>query len=209
MHPDHVLGTRIFQEIGAEVIGHEKLANALTNRGGNYLESLALLIGQKDFVGTVIPTVVTSIEGEHVLDLGGRELHLRAWEMAHTETDLTVFDPLTGVLVTGDLVFDQHAPALDGSLCGWQRVLAAFEDEEIKAIIPGHGGPILAMPGGLDAMTGYLDVLAHDTKEAIERGERMGAAVQHIAEGQRPHWHLFDEFNPRNATVAFGELEWE
>jgi len=26
---------------------------------------------------------------------------------------------------------------------------------------------------------------------------------------ERPHWELFDDYNARNATAAFSEIEWE
>jgi len=30
-----------------------------------------------------------------------------------------------------------------------------------------------------------------------------------VGEVERPHWHLFDEYNKRNVTASFVELEWE
>jgi len=34
-------------------------------------------------------------------------------------------------------------------------------------------------------------------------------AITHVGESQRDKWLLFDEFNARNATAAYTELEWE
>ena len=55
----------------------------------------------------------------------------------------------------------------------------------------------------------YLDVLARDTRRAIRDGLPLSAAVDTIAGSEADAWALFDVFNPRNATVAFTELEWE
>jgi hypothetical protein len=37
----------------------------------------------------------------------------------------------------------------------------------------------------------------------------MARAVPEIGRSERDHWQLFDDYNPRNATVAFSELEWQ
>ena len=76
-------------------------------------------------------------------------------------------------------------------------------------IVPGHGPAALPWPGGSDATLGYLQALAGETRTAIRRGETMNEAIRHLGESQRGNWELFDEFNPRNASAAFQELEWE
>lgn len=207
MHPDHVLGASVLA--GAEVVGHGKLAQALADRRETYLASFERLIGPVRFLGTAMPSVGTGVEGMATLDLGGRLLDLRAWPTAHTNNDLTVFDRATGTLFAGDLVFDLQIPALDGSLRGWQSVLAELQGIAVARLVPGHGGPVLDWPEGGAATRHYLDVLARDARAAVDRGERLGEAVGHVAESERARWRLFDAFNARNATVAFTELEWE
>lgn len=209
MHPDHVLGAALFAGTGAQVVGHAGLDRALADRQQNYADSLARLIGPAQFLGSGIAAVDMPVTDNAQLDLGGRVIHLRAWPRAHTGTDLTVFDATSGVLFAGDLVFDRHIPALDGSLRGWQAVLAEMAALPVTALVPGHGGPVLDWPDGAEPMVRYLDVLARDTRAALDQGQRLGDAVNVIAVGEAPHWALFDAFNPRNATVAYTELEWE
>lgn len=209
MHPDHVLGCTPFIAAGAKVVGHESLPRALADRAETYLTNLERLLGTGLFLGSAVPEVALPVAGTGSIDLGGRSLTLTAWPEAHTGTDLTVHDGQSGLLFAGDLIFDQHAPALDGSLRGWQAVLSQLSDVPLNGLIPGHGGPLLPWPEGVEPMLRYLDRLASDTREAIAKGERLGEAVQHIAAGEAPHWQLFDAFNARNATVAFTELEWE
>ncbi|PUB19439.1 quinoprotein relay system zinc metallohydrolase 2 [Yoonia sediminilitoris] len=209
MHPDHVLGAGVFAQVGAQVVGHDKLPRALADREQTYLTNFGRLIGASDFIGTqvVLPdiTVTESLQ----LDLGNRPLNLQAWPTAHTGSDLTVGDPTSGILFTGDLMFHQHAPALDGSVLGWEKVLEALQDLPYNQIMPGHGGPIIDWPEGAAALSQYLDVLIADTRAAITRGDSLGVAAEIIAQSQSGAWDLFDLFNPRNATVAFTELEWE
>jgi hypothetical protein len=80
---------------------------------------------------------------------------------------------------------------------------------EISHVVPGHGGPLLEWPDGAKAQMDYLRQLAQDTRAAIDSGQRLAAAVQTIAGSEAGKWDLFEAFNPRNATVAFTELEWE
>ncbi|WP_095590835.1 quinoprotein relay system zinc metallohydrolase 2 [Actibacterium ureilyticum] len=209
MHPDHVLGAAFFADAGATVVGHAGLDRALADRQQNYSESLSRLLGADRFLGSGTAPVDVAVTDRAELDLGGRVLQLRAWPRAHTRTDLTVFDAQTGVFFAGDLVFERHIPALDGSLRGWQAVLAQMADLPVTALVPGHGGPVLDWPDGAAPMLRYLDVLVADTRTALDQGERLGDAVGQIAASEAPHWALFDAFNARNATVAFTELEWE
>ena len=209
VHPDHTLGAPLFVEAGAEVVGHAALDRALADRQANYLESMAALIGRGAMIGSGAVATDIAVATTHTLDLGGRMLDLRAWPLAHTGTDLTVMDRQTGTLLAGDLIFDDHVPALDGSLRGWQGALDVLAAMQLANVVPGHGGPRLEWPGGAEPMRRYLDTLARDTTEAIAAGERMAAAVEWIAASESAHWALFDAYNARNATVAFTELEWE
>lgn len=209
MHPDHVLGASALVVGGAAVVGHAGLARALSDRQENYLQSIERLIGTAQFVGTEAPRPVVAVEDQLEIDLGGRVLALRTWPVSHTGTDLTVFDQTSGLLFAGDLVFDAHTPALDGSLRGWQAVMAEMAQLPVHKVVPGHGGPVLDWPEGAAPMQRYLDVLAGDTAAAIDRGDRLSDAVSTIAASEAARWQLFDAYNPRNATTAFTELEWE
>ncbi|WP_298976802.1 quinoprotein relay system zinc metallohydrolase 2 [uncultured Roseobacter sp.] len=209
MHPDHALGAGPFAEVGAEIVGHANLSRALSDRQANYLESLNRLVGVGAMLGTRTVSVDMAIETMGEIDLGDRVLQLRAWPMAHTGTDVTVMDATTGTLFAGDLIFHRHTPALDGKLTGWRGVLAELEALEVQRVVPGHGGPALDWPEGVQDMSRYLQVLETDTRAAIDAGQRLGEAVEVIAKSEAPHWQLFDAYNPRNATVAFTELEWE
>lgn len=209
MHPDHVLGAAPFAAAGARIVGHGALPRALSDRRANYLESLGRLIGAADFLGTDVAPIDLLVTDRAEIDLGDRVLLVQAWPTAHTGTDLTVMDPKTGTLFAGDLVFHRHTPALDGRLLGWRAALKELKGMNLVRLVPGHGGPALEWPNGAAAMDRYLQVLEADTRRAIDAGTRLGVAVETIAESEAAHWELFDAYNPRNATVAFTELEWE
>lgn len=210
MHPDHALGTAAFLQEPAEVVAHARMAPALEARAENYREALAREIGPA-FDGTEIVSPTFPIVGTQFLDLGaGRMLRLTAHETAHTDNDLTVLDETTGTLFAGDLDFHGHLPALDGSLTGWQAVLSALAaDPAVERVVPGHGPVVLSADRAFTPTQRYLDRLAADSRAAIREGVPMLEAIRSIAAPSAENWLLFEEFNPRNATAAFKELEWE
>lgn len=209
MHPDHVFGTGVFARAGARIWGHEALPRALADRQAGYLDSLRVALGDAALVDAAAPDLTESVTERAEIDLGGRVLTLRAWPAAHTGNDLTVTDRDTRTLFAGDLVFDRHAPALDGSLRGWRAVLAGLQEVDVARVVPGHGEPSLSWPGGADPLARYLMVLERDTRAALDAGARLSDAVRSVAGSEAAQWDLFDVYHPRNVTVAFTELEWE
>lgn len=209
MHPDHVFGAGPLEEAGAMTLGQANLPRALLDRAESYQASFSRLIGGAAFLGSRIPVPDRVVEQEEAIDLGGRILDLKAWPTAHTATDLTVFDRTSGILFAGDLLFDAHTPALDGSLRGWRAVLSQMEGLPATRVVPGHGGPLLGWPQAAEPVERYLGVLEADARKAIDDGLALGPATETIGRSEAGHWQLFDLFNPRNATVAYTELEWD
>lgn len=207
-HPDHVFGATALADAGATIWAHHALPEVLALRMGTFEAQGLRLIGA-DFVGTEAPRVDHAVQGSAAVDAGGRTLELRAWPVAHSGADLTVLDPAAATLLAGDLVFDRHLPTLDGSLRGWQRVLEDLQGLEAEWVVPGHGGPLLPWPEGLEPTERYLARLGADVRELIAGGATLSEAAARAAEAERGAWLLFDEHNPRNATVAYTELEWE
>jgi quinoprotein relay system zinc metallohydrolase 2 len=205
-HPDHIFGNAAF--IGATFVGHKNLGRALAGRGMFYLDAFRRELGD-DIMGEVkIISPMQVVDGEMRLDLGNRVLMLRAWQAAHTDHDLTVLDQNTGTLFAGDLVFLRHVPVLDGSLRGWLAVIDQLAEVPAQRVVPGHG-PVADWPTALAEQRRYLARLAQDVRGAIKGGETIAAVAKSAAQSERMRWELFDEYNGRNATAAYAELEWE
>jgi quinoprotein relay system zinc metallohydrolase 2 len=209
VHPDHVLGNAAFVQDGVSFVGHAHLPDALSRRAAAYLGSMQALVGGQAFAGTRIVAPTILVAGRLELDLGQRRLVLEAWPTAHTNADLTILDETTGTWFLGDLLFSGHVPALDGSLRGWMRVLGALAARPAARVVPGHGPPSLPWPEAAAPIAGYLDRLAADIRQMVGDGRTMRDAAASAARSEAPRWQLFDEFNARNATAAFHELEWE
>jgi len=207
-HPDHIFGNAAFSEKGTVFVGHKNLPQALSRRGEFYVDAFRQIMGAEliDEVRLVPPTLL--VAGTFKIDLGDRTLTLRSWPTAHSDSDLTVFDETTRTLFSGDLVFLTHIPVMDGSIRGWMGVMSELSALPALRVVPGHG-PVGKWPAALDDERRYLETLAGDARALIDRGAPITAAAESAAASERDRWQLFGDYNARNATAAFSQIEWE
>ncbi len=206
-HPDHVFGNAAFASEGAVFVGHRNLPRALALRGRYYLEAFGRSMGDVlDGVELIAPQQL--VDDEVKIDLGNRTLTLRAWAAAHSDSDLTVLDDTAQTLFAGDLVFLRHIPVVDASLRGWLSAIDALAGIPARQVVPGHG-PMAEWPLALAGERRYLERLARDCRALIASGASLAQAAATAGVSEKPQWKLFDEYNARNATAAFVELEWE
>jgi quinoprotein relay system zinc metallohydrolase 2 len=207
-HPDHLFGNAAFLEDGTSFVGHNNLPKALAVRGQFYIDAFRRIMGD-DLIGEVRllpPTLL--VDGTLILDLGHRNLILRAWPTAHSDSDLTALDEQTGTLFGGDLVFLDHVPVVDGSIRGWLTAIDELGAISARRVVPGHGS-VSNWPDALVDERRYLEKLAADVRALVADGKPITAAAETAAASERSRWRLFDDYNARNATAAFSEIEWE
>jgi quinoprotein relay system zinc metallohydrolase 2 len=208
-HPDHVFGHAPFENEDTVFVGHRNLPRALAMRGQFYLDAYRRSMGHELMADVKIIPPTKLVADAMNLDLGARTLAVKAWRTAHTDNDLTVLDEDSGALFAGDLIVTQHVPVLDGSILGW---LAAMDDLALmrpKRILPGHGPVIDNWRDALEQQQRYLELLTRDVRSLISQGAPISAAARSAGEADKDRWRLFEEYNARNATAAFAELEWE
>ncbi len=206
MHPDHLLGHAAFRTEPAEFVSSVHQGKSLAARAAGYLTRQASQLGAQA-AGTAIVPADRLVDGEMVLDLGGRHLQLRTWRTAHTDNDLTVQDDLSGTLFTGDLLFVGHLPVIDGSLRGWLAILPILRTLVHGPVVPGHGPPGNGSEP-FQAQERYLQQLATEVRAALKGGRTLAETV---AQSPAPTggWQLVELYHRRNVTAAFAELEWE
>lgn len=212
MHPDHALGASVFREAGARVVGHSGLPLALDMRARTYLDNVARLFPPEQALGTEIVLPDTTVDAAMQIDLGGRVLALTAVAAAHTDNDLTVFDQATGTLFTGDLLFRELTPVLDGSLTGWLEWTAAAPDPVPRHVVPGHGPASADWQVALAPQAQFLKALDDAARAHIAAGIPMSQAVPSISNDLKymaDGWNSFMMTVSRDATAAYKELEWE
>ncbi|MBL8506424.1 MAG: quinoprotein relay system zinc metallohydrolase 2 [Methylobacillus glycogenes] len=209
IHPDHIFGNAAFLADQPQFIGHEKLANAMELRKPAYLKQGQQLL-HDDFAGSDIIKPTVSVAQSLVLDLGQRKLLLQAYPNAHTNTDLTVFDETSATLWTGDLLFIERTPSLDGDIKGWLQALDQLKQlKNIKQAVPGHGPVTHDISSALNHEARYLNLLLEDIRAAIKQGKTMEQTMDSAAQAESGNWQLFNAVNRRNINLLYPALEWE
>ena len=214
-HPDHVFGNAVFTTADAanapaRVIGHANLRAALVARREAYVRNLKTQLGAAEPALLVGPD--QTVVHQTSLDLGGRTLLLTAWPPAHSTQDLSVLDTASGALWTGDLLFAERTPAVDGDIIGWLAAIATLKTTSATTTIPGHGAVMRNNRDknqALDKQSAYLLTLLRDVRAGIRAGKSMTTTMDTAAGGERSHWRLFDVVNRRNVNYLFPLLEWE
>lgn len=204
VHVDHVLGNAAFRNAKPKFVGAATLPAAIAASRAYFAEHYGAELDGNDVIG---PDSV--VETTRTLDLGGRTLTLRAWEKAHTDSDLTVTVDDAGVLFAGDLLFVGRVPALDGSVIGWREAIDELAKSNAKFVVPGHGPVSKDIEAAFVPERRYLTVLVDGVREEIAQGKPIDDATAHVGEGEKAHWQLFETANAHNVSVAYRELEWE
>jgi quinoprotein relay system zinc metallohydrolase 2 len=210
VHPDHIFGNAAFKEDKVIFVGHEKLPDAMERRRDTYLRINQQWLGEAFFGSEIVkPSVLVKTTTN--LDLGDRSLLLTAYPTAHTNTDLTVFDNKSSTLWTGDLLFVERTPSIDGDIKGWLAVINELKSNEAIFAIPGHSSALkdANWKEQLNNEERYLWTLLNDIRASIKKGEVMENAMATAAASERSYWQLFDIVNRRNVNNIYPSLEWE
>lgn len=208
VHPDHVFGNAAFLDDKPAFVGHFKLAESMELRRESYTKLNARLLGD-DAIGTTLVKPTISVKDSLELDLGGRILTLNTQPTAHTNTDLTVLDRKTQTLWTGDLLFVDRTPAIEGDIKGWILLIDKLKSMQLKQVVPGHGAIPVDWQAAFNNEQRYLRVLLGDIRSNIKKGRTMESTMDTAALSEKGNWQLFDIVNRRNINTIFPQLEWE
>jgi len=211
VHPDHILGNAAFSADKPIYIGHSKLAAAIDARKSHFERVFKEYLGAT-YTGTefIAPTKTVEVGKPIELDLGNKLLTLTAYTTAHTDNDLTVFDQTTKTLWTGDLLFIERIPAMDGSINGWINIMNEMLTWELNCLIPGHGTPTHAnWQEAIKNQLRYFSSMRDQIRLIIADLGTIEQATHSVGLEEKSNWELFDAYHRRNITASFVELEWE
>ena len=141
-HFDHADGNEWLNAEGAAVIAHENTHKHLMS---------IQRVEDWDFTFTPSPLAAVPTEifsSEKTLSLNGLTLHLKHYDPAHTDSDISVRFGEADILHVGDTYWNGIYPfidystggSIDGMINATEANLAAITDATI--VIPGHGAPV-------------------------------------------------------------------
>jgi cyclase len=130
IHGDHIGNNQVFGEDGAKIVSHENLR-------------ASLIKDEKNSGPASFP--VLTFSDQMTVHLNGDAAQISHFDHAHTDGDAVVYFKKNNVLHTGDIMFNNIFPYIDGSNGGSvDGVIRALEgiatmiNDETK-VIPGHG----------------------------------------------------------------------
>jgi len=130
IHGDHIGNNHVFGKDGAKIVSHENLRDSLVKDEKN---------------GGPVSFPVLTFNDRMTIHLNGDAAQIVHFDRAHTDGDAVVYFKNDNVLHTGDIMFNNLFPFIDGNnggtLDGVTRALegiAEMSNDQTK-IIPGHG----------------------------------------------------------------------
>lgn len=171
-HPDHFLGNQAYADTAIGAL--PATAQGIAAEGNAFAENLFRLSG--DWLrGTEVVAPNRSLVAG-ALEVAGRRLRLIVLD-GHTGADLAVYDEKSGILFTGDLVFNGRAPTTPHADIGhWLRALDQLEaiagEPGFVALVPGHG-EIARDAAPIRQTRAWLSWLQTTMREAAEAGLEM------------------------------------
>ncbi len=208
VHPDHIFGNAAFLQDKPVFVGHAKLADAMQLRKEAY-DKLNIKYLGADAKGSEIVKPTLLVKEPTVLDLGDRALTITPYVVAHTNTDVSVIDDKTHTLFTGDLLFIDRTPVVEGDIKGLIAAIDILKTYPVTQAVPGHGPFTKDWLTALNNEQRYLNVLLADMRTNIKKGVSMENTMDTAAASEKDKWLLFDIANRRNVNTIFPALEWE
>lgn len=207
-HPENVLGNHAFA--GTPILAQRETIDAMRTRCKLCFENVQRLLGAPAMAGTEIVIPNLSVEGNGWLEAGGRRIELYHFGWGHTEGDLAVFDPESGVLFTGDLVYLDRVPYThEARVRGWIAALNGLERIPARRIVPGHGA--VADPARMVETRAYLSALLAATQREYDAGTSVLDLLKDPGMDlpQYAGWALYRDTHPLNIQHVYTELERE
>lgn len=205
LHPDYFMGNQAYPE--GVLWATAKTTAGIKAEGPSYEDNLYRLCGDwMKATEMVAPT--RTIEPSTLNQLGSKRLQVL--ELAgHTDSDLVLFDPESGVLWAGGLVFHNRiATTPHANLKVWLESLQTLRKLNPKVIVPSHG-PVAWGSAAIEQTIDYVSWLNAHLQAAAEAGltinellemgvpERFEGFAAYPAEYLRNLTHLYPAYEKR------------
>lgn len=195
-HPEHGYGARVFADEGVRIVYNRSQYEELTAKGRAYLEMFRTFgdAVAEQLQGVDFAEPDELYDDRRTLDLGGLEVELVHFGLAHTRGDQVIFLPEQRVLFAGDLLENRIFPIVpwfppddvDVNGSRWIEVLDRLEELGPAVVVPGHGevtGPEL-----IDQVRSYLQDVRSRVRSASGTLDEVKAALEPAIRADYPGW---------------------
>lgn len=167
-HGDHWLGNAALADAGTEIYASRTVRDRIDREGADWVARFNTMSGGATGESKVVkPT--HAIDARAAIAFGNLKAELIPSGDAHSPGDLVVWLPQQRVLVGGDVLYSQVAPAtFDSKLPRWMAFLKELEALKPVKVIPGHG-PV-ATGDAIAWQRAYLE----DLWKTVEAGQQAG-----------------------------------
>lgn len=208
LHPDYFLGNQAYPR-QALAATRDTIAG-IQREGKAYEDNLFKLCGDwMKATETVVPTQVLAAGSMQGFDLqGSSPLPLTVMELkGHTQSDLVLFDPKTGILWAGGLVFHNRIVTTPhAAIKPWLESLQVLRTLNPKVIVPSHG-PVSMGVQAIDQTMDYLRWLDSQLSRSAAQGLTINEVMQAGAPERFRSFAAYPaEFN-RNVTHLYPGYE--
>ena len=171
-HPDHFLGNQAFDDVAIYAL--PDTIKAMRSDSDAFADNAYRMIG--DWAQGTTPRLADKEVSDSVA-IGGHSLEIIALQ-GHTGGDLAIFDTTTGVLFTGDLVFnDRTATTPHANVDNWLEALDKIQGLAFKTMVPGHGD-IVKNASAVAQTRQYLLWLEKTLRQSADNGLDMIETIQ-------------------------------
>jgi len=215
-HADHLYGLQVFKEAGARIVAHTGCRDYLQSDTAQLRLAASrdeLFPWVDEHTRLVTPDLWVGDKGDEqdlVLKLGAREFRVRHVGPSHTVEDLVVFDPVTGVLFAGDVVFRGRIPYVgQADSRRWISAMDRVLELQPRMMLPGHG-PVSTEPAvDLRLTRDYLAHLRQTMGDAARNLEPFDEAYARTDWSRFAGLPLFAAVNRMNAYNTYLLMEHE
>lgn len=168
-HPDHIFGNQAFAEVGVSALAQTIIGEK--TEGGAFADNMYRMNGEwmRD---TELSVATDSVEQSGKFALGDRRFSLHALS-GHTGGDLALMDETSGVVFSGDLIFNQRAATTPhADIPRWLQAIDYIDKLSYKKLVPGHG-PVISDHVAVRQLREYLMWLSSHLQRAAEQGADM------------------------------------
>lgn len=209
-HPAHVMGAEVFSEAGASIIADADLPKAVADQAASWAVTLPQQIGTQNYMGSAVAPIDQVVAHEVVIRLGRRKLTLTPAPLAHSDSNLVVYDQSSRSLFTGDMVFRGLTPSVSGSIDGWLNWIEAGPPQtRARLIVPGHGPVSRSWQEATAPQRAYLLALRDAIENTLGLGLPLNRAIPVIVNAMRPvseGWADFRAITARNASTIYSQM---